>query len=276
MRWKIEHHTRFDYAGPVHDSFNEARLLPFSDERQHVDAFELSIVPNVRVRQYRDFYLNNVHHFEIPEPHNRLAVTSRLQVTTQAANGLKRDQRTGPMADLKSAARVGRCYDYLQASRYVDVSPETWRLAVDATNGDDDVWQNACRLMEFVHGHIAYESQSTRVQTHMREVLEGRRGVCQDMAHVLIGLCRTLRMPALYVSGYLATEQANATHAWTEVYVPGTGWQPLDPTHNRQPDETYVKIAVGRDYGDVAPLKGAYKGTTDHVMKVEVKIERAA
>ncbi len=94
-----------------------------------------------------------------------------------------------------------------------------------------------------------------------------------DMAHVLIGLCRSLRIPALYVSGYLATEKASATHAWTEVFVPGAGWQPLDPTHNRQPDESYIKIAVGRDYADVPPFKGAYKGTTEHKMSVAVRIE---
>src|SRR5947207_14827633 len=104
--------------------------------------------------------------------------------------------------------------------------------------------------MNFVHGHVAYQSKSTQVHTHMREVLAQRRGVCQDFAHVMLGLCRALRIPALYVSGYLATEAASATHAWTEVFVPGLGWQPLDPTHNRVPDEMYVKIGVGRDYAD--------------------------
>ena len=98
--------------------------------------------------------------------------------------------------------------------------------------------------------------------------------VCQDFAHVMLGPCRTLRIPALYVSGCLATETASATHAWTEVFVPGAGWLALDPTHKRQPDETYVKIAVGRDYSGVAPVKGAYKGTTQRTMNVEVRIER--
>ncbi|HEX7652404.1 MAG TPA: transglutaminase family protein, partial [Verrucomicrobiae bacterium] len=89
----------------------------------------------------------------------------------------------------------------------------------------------------------------------------------------MISLCRALKIPALYVSGYLATEAASATHAWMEVYIPGQGWQPLDPTHNRQPDETYVKIAVGRDYADVPPISGTYKGTTDRQMDVKVTIE---
>ena len=87
----------------------------------------------------------------------------------------------------------------------------------------------------------------------MKDVLAQRRGVCQDFAHVLLGLCRAVKIPACYVSGYLATESASATHAWVEVLIPGIGWRALDPTHNCQPGETYVKIAVGRDYADVAP-----------------------
>ena len=106
-------------------------------------------------------------------------------------------------------------------------------------------------------------------------MLQERRGVCQDFAHVMIGLCRALKIPALYVSGYLATEIASATHAWVEVFIPGIGWRALDPTHDRQADETYVKIAVGRDYADVPPITGNYKGTTDRSLEVEVKIKPA-
>lgn len=275
MLWSIEHSTEFTYPAPVYDSFNEARLRPFSDEQQKVESFELLVTPETRVREYRDFYLNTVHQFEIPEPHTSLSVTSRLRVATNGSGGLARDARPAAMTRLKEATRVGRCYDFLQSSRYIDTEPDIWRLAIDATNGENDVWQSTLRLMEFVHGHISYESQSTKVHTHAREVLVQKRGVCQDMAHVLIGLCRSLRIPALYVSGYLATEKASATHAWTEVFVPDAGWQALDPVHNCQSDETYIKIAVGRDYGDVAPIKGLYKGSTDHTMKVAVKIERA-
>ena len=184
------------------------------------------------------------------------------------------DARSVSMSRVKEALRGERAYDFILASRYVDLTPETWRLAVDATQDEDDLWQVALKLMRFVHSHLTYESQSTHVHTHMREALAERRGVCQDFAHVLLGLCRTLKIPALYVSGYLATEAASATHAWTEVYIPGVGWQGLDPTHNRQPDETYVKIGVGRDYADVPPVSGTYKGTTERKMTVEVKITR--
>jgi transglutaminase-like putative cysteine protease len=275
MRWTIQHTTRFTYAAPVRDSVNEVRLRPFSNEHQTVDSFLLKVFPSTRLRHYSDFYLNCVHHFDIAEPHTELSVESQLQVTTHPKPAPGLDERPAPTARLKEALEVGRCYDFIQASRFVDIEPATWRIAVDAIQGEEDVWQCALRLMNFVHRHIAYQSHSTQVHTHMSDVLAQRRGVCQDFAHVMLGLCRTLRIPAVYVSGYLATEKASATHAWTEVFIPGIGWQPLDPTNNRIVDGNYVKIGVGRDYGDVAPVKGTYKGTTQRKMDVQVRIESA-
>ena len=158
----------------------------------------------------------------------------------------------------------------------MDLSPEVWRLALDATVGLTDTWQASLALMRCVHESLKYESNSTTVHTHARDVLRDKRGVCQDFAHVMIGLCRALKIPALYVSGYLATETASATHAWMEVLVPGLGWRALDPTHNRQADASYVKISVGRDYSDVPPVAGNYKGTTNRKMEVQVIIKPLA
>ncbi len=276
MRWDIQHKTRYDYAAPVRDSFNELRLQPLSNAQQTVESFVLNVSPAAKLRSYPDFYSNVIHHFDITEPHSFLEIESKLVVETHAEHRLAADARPASVSRVKEALRGERAYDFILESRYVDLTPETWRLAVDATQDEDDLWQVALKLMRFVHSHLTYESHSTTVHTHMREALAERRGVCQDFAHVLLGLCRTLKIPALYVSGYLATEEASATHAWTEVYIPGVGWQGLDPTHNRQPDETYVKIGVGRDYADVPPVSGNYKGTTERKMTVEVKITRGA
>ena len=276
MRWDIQHTTRYEYAAPVRDSFNELRLQPLSDARQTVESFEVSVRPAVKLRDYHDFYSNVIHHFDVADPHRLIEVTSRFTVETRTLDRLAPDARPAALSRVKEALRAERAYDFILESRYVDLSPETWRMAVDATQGEDDIWQCALKLMHFVHAHLAYESHSTTVHTHMRDVLAERRGVCQDFAHVLLGLCRTLKIPALYVSGYLATEKASATHAWTEVCIPGAGWQGLDPTHNCQPGETYVKIAVGRDYADVPPVSGTYKGTTERTMTVEVKITPSA
>jgi transglutaminase-like putative cysteine protease len=274
MKFEILHRTQYAYASPVQESFNEVRLQPLSNEHQTVESFLLRVHPTTRLRHYHDFYSNCVHRFEIAEPHSTLSIESRVQVTTRGGRLVPPDSRPADMARLPESLQQGRCYDFLQGSRYVELTPETWRLAVDAMQGEGDVWQTALRLMRYVNATLVYQPNSTNAHTHMRDALAQRRGVCQDFAHVMIGLCRSLRIPALYVSGYLATQAASATHAWTEVFVPGIGWQGLDPTHNCQPDETYVKIGVGRDYADVAPVSGTYKGKTERTLLVEVKIER--
>jgi transglutaminase-like putative cysteine protease len=274
MKWEIIHRTHFTYASPVRESFNEARLQPFSDEWQTVDDFRLKILPAARLRHHHDFYSNVVHHFDIAEPHLTLLVESTLRVTVKPRPLLAATDTPWPLARIGEAINAPRIFEFLPESRYVDLSPEVWRLAMDATVGLTDTWQAALALMKFVHTELKYESYSTTVHTHARDVLRDKQGVCQDFAHVMISLCRTLKIPALYVSGYLATELASATHAWVEVLIPGVGWRALDPTHDRQVDENYVKIAVGRDYGDVPPLCGNYKGTTDRKMSVQVSIRQ--
>jgi transglutaminase-like putative cysteine protease len=134
--------------------------------------------------------------------------------------------------------------------------------------------------MRYIHKEFAYTPSATGVHTHMRDVLRDRKGVCQDFAHVMCGLCRALQISALYVSGYLyngSRDQllgAQASHAWCEVFLPGLGWRGLDPTNCQPADERYIKLAVGRDYADVPPVRGHYKGTTQRTMDVEVLVER--
>lgn len=272
MKWEIVHRTEYAYASPVRESFNEARLQPFSDEWQTVDHFLLKVLPAAQLRHHHDFYSNVVHRFEIPEPHRALLVESHLRVTTRPRPVLAEAATSFPLARIGEAAREPRVFEFLSESRYVETSPELWRLAVDATLNTTDTWQAARAILRWVHENFKYEPRATTVHTHVSDVLRDQRGVCQDFAHVMIGLCRAIKIPALYVSGYLATEKASATHAWVEVLIPGTGWQPLDPTHNRPADETYIKIAVGRDYGDVPPVTGNYRGTTDRKLSVKVDI----
>jgi transglutaminase-like putative cysteine protease len=272
MKWEIKHLTRYDYASAVKESFNEVRLTPVNSEHQRVESFLLKVLPATRLRHYTDFYSNVVHHFEIAELHSALAIESNSIVDTRPPPALPAEATPAPLAALKEAVQERGCFDFLQASRFVDVEPQTWRLAVDATMGLTDAWQQSLAIMRFVHQRLVYQPHATHVHTHMREVLEQGRGVCQDFAHVMLGLCRCVKIPAVYVSGYLATETANATHAWVEVFIPGIGWRGLDPTHNNQIDETYIKLSTGRDYHDVSPVTGYYKGTMERKMQVEVKI----
>jgi transglutaminase-like putative cysteine protease len=273
-RWQIQHRTSYTYKIPVRDSFNDVRLEPLSNEGQTVESFALTTIPPAPFRNYRDFYFNRVHHFEIFSPHENLVIESKAVVLAHPTQLLPKEATVAPLATLADFATSSEYVDYLGASRFVDVDPATWRLAVDATVGITDAWQAALALMRFVYGHVKYSSASTHVHTHVRDVLAKRLGVCQDFAHVMLGLCRALKIPARYVSGYLATEKARATHAWTEVWIPTAGWVALDPTHNRPIDASYIKIGAGRDYADVPPVAGYYKGTLERKLEVDVHIER--
>lgn len=272
MKWEISHRTRYEYAAPVRDSFNDVRLQPMPIPEQTVESFLLKVLPATRLTHFRDLYSNWINHFEIMEPHSYLLIDAQSRVTTHPPAPLPADEKLCSFELMRAAPNIERCFDYLQSSRFVELEAETWKLAVDATLEMDDAWQAVLALMQFVHGFLRYESNSTHVHTHMSEVLRDRRGVCQDFAHLLIGLCRARKIPARYVSGYLATEAASATHAWVEVFLPGHGWRGLDPTHNCQIGETYVKIGNGRDYADVPPISGHYRGTLEHTMTVDVKI----
>jgi len=272
MKYDILHRTRYAYSATVRDSFNDVRLQPMPIPEQTVESFLLKVLPAARLTHFKDFYSNWVNHFEIIEPHNYLMIEAQSRVVTHPPAPLP-PEKLCSFDKMKEAPNIERCFDYLQASRFVELSPDAWKLALDATDGVDDAWLAVLALMKFANGFLKYESRSTHVHTHMREVLKDRRGVCQDFAHLMLGLCRSLKIPARYVSGYLATENASATHAWAEAFIPGHGWRALDPTHNCQINETYVKLGHGRDYADVPPVSGNYRGTLERTMEVEVKVK---
>src|SRR5215469_17335911 len=147
MKWEILHRTQYTYAAPVSESFNEVRLHPVSDESQQVNDFLLKVLPATRLRHHRDFYSNIVHHFEIPEPHTTLLVESRLHVTTRPRPPLAASETPFPLARIGEAAREPRVFDFLQESRFVDLSPDTWRLALDTAGDIVDTWQATLAVM---------------------------------------------------------------------------------------------------------------------------------
>ena len=272
MKWEIFHSTRYDYLSAVRDNVNNVCLQPMPIPEQTVELFILKVLPASQLTHSHDLFSNRISRFEIIEPHSYLLIEAQSRVTTHPPVPLPSSEKLCSFAEIQTVPNIESWFDFLQASRFVGLSPEAWKLALDATQGLDDAWLAALELMDFVFGYLKYEPYSTHVHTPMAEVMKDRRGVCQDFAHLLIGLCRALKIPARYISGYLATEKASATHAWVEVFIPGHGWRGLDPTHNRQIGETYVKIGHGRDYADVPPVSGNYHGTRERKMTVAVKI----
>ncbi len=280
MKLHVLHRTRYTYGAPVRESFNEARLKPTDGGGQVCHSHLLKVVPPTRLSHYLDFYLNVVHLFELPQQHKELLVESTATVTTPDVPALAADARNTPLAEMGVCAQQERCYDFLQSSTYVSSNADLWKLALDATAGRADAWQAAQGIMGHVHREFEYQPDTTHSHTHVDDVLKLRAGVCQDFAHVMLGMCRALKIPARYVSGYLYNgpadelKGAQASHAWVEVYLPGTGWHGLDPTNDRLADGHYVKVAVGRDYADVPPVKGTYRGTGKRTLDVEVLVTR--
>ena len=281
MKLHVVHRTRYDYASPVKASYNEARLQPTTCDGQECHSFCLRVLPATRLSHYYDFYNNVVHFFEVPEPHSFLNIEASSTVST-ANPALPENREVAPLDRLSELVGAEQFYDFLQMSSFVSLQAEVWRLAMDAAGKCNDVWQAAQAVMRFVHANFSYVPLSTTVNTHMLDVIQQRRGVCQDFAHVMLGMCRSLKIPARYVSGYIYNGPtghlvgAQASHAWCEVYLPGIGWRGLDPTNNRQADEHHVKVGVGRDYADIVPVKGHFRGLSDKTMTVEVSVTAAA
>ena len=274
----ISHLTRYTYEGPVQDSFNEARLQPVNDPLQQCREFRFRITPDSQIRDYPDLYSNCVHYFDVPHPHESLEVEAVSVVQT-----LPESRGSIPEAtpdSLKTPAVKEHHFDFLHASEFVSLGADVWREAIDALPGGlSNVWSDAVAIGEHIHRNYKYTPLSTNVNTRATEVIKKKQGVCQDFAHLMLGLCRTHGIPARYVSGYFLNQhrlpgEIEASHAWIEVFIPGYGWKGYDPTHRREPDTRYVKIAVGRDYGDIRPVGGTFRGKGTRQMVVEVTVQR--
>lgn len=281
MHLHILHRTTFSYAGPAHESVNEARLRPVDDATQLCQEFELTVVPAAAPRAFDDFFGNTVHYFEIFDRHTALIVEAVSNVTTVPT------AERPPIPRVTTEELFGSPEHQMLAEFYTD-SPfvpldDTLRREAETAFGAAaaDVWERVCRAGEHVHRSFTYRPNSTDVDTVAGEALRHRQGVCQDFAHVHLGLCRTVGIPARYVSGYFFDDrrrpgQPEASHAWIEAWLPGHGWAAFDATHSRVADERYVKVATGRDYGDIRPVNGTYRGAPTRSLEVDVSVRRAS
>lgn len=281
MRLSVLHRTSFHYSAPVSQSINTLHLEPRTFPYQKTISALIRVIPATRVRRFTDLFQNITHHFELPGAHSRLEIESRIKVHNLPLE-ITDESRDVTLAGYADASIRERIWPYLQESRWVSRQPEVWRQAIDLTRGKPSVYEQACELMKWVHREFTYESGVTSVNTHLEEAFKLRRGVCQDFTHVMLGLCRAVDIPARYASGYLYNGPrdtlvgAQASHAWAEIYLPAAGWIGFDPTNNTLADERYVKVAVGRDYEDVAPVRGNYHGTGHCRMEVQVEVEKVA
>jgi transglutaminase-like putative cysteine protease len=264
MLISVEHATSFTYADCIAEAYTELRVRPLSAGGQHCASFQLvTDPPGVRVRTYVDRLGNYVQHLEVLEDHDRISITALSEVSTPA---VFQDPARDP-----SPLQV---HDYLAPTEYAPFSEPLRELAA-AADGGGTVTERAVDLMRAMRGLLAYEPGATDVMTRADAALALGRGVCQDFAHVMLAASRRAGIPSRYVSGYLYDPLGQgevASHAWVDVLDDERGWVSLDPTHDREQTEAYVRVAVGRDYADVPPTLVVCKETATETLDVAVRI----
>jgi transglutaminase-like putative cysteine protease len=282
---EVRHVTRYQYDQAVRESVMEVWMQPQKSVRQRLVSFDLELEPAAQLFSYADPFGNAVYHFDVPQPHQQLTITARSAVETQAPADLPAALDMGEWDRLRS--------DFVQGESFEFLHPHGFARQTDALNafivekGLDklrarDPLTAVQELSQAIYDSFAYEAGVTRADSPIDDALEARRGVCQDFAHVMLAVCRSWGVPARYVSGYLFTDRKggdrsdpDATHAWVEVFLPSLRWIGFDPTNNIIAGERHIACAVGRDYSDVPPSRGVYKGDTESQLAVGVSVRRA-
>jgi transglutaminase-like putative cysteine protease len=282
LEFTILHQTTYRYPEKIHESYSMVHLQPRSDTTQYCTKFELNVAPRARVFSYADRFGNDVQHFAVLPDHDVLSVIARSSVITVRPSD---PPVPGPLtrAELAADPELPWLFDELRESQYVVFGPELRAFATEVGEpGDDDLVAWYMYAGSTIKREFAYKKDATSVRTTVDESIRLRAGVCQDFAHVLVALCRLAGIPARYVSGYIFSGQegavlgADASHAWCEAYLGKHGWVGFDPTNDTLIDDRFAKIAVGRDYRDVSPVRGIYKGASRSTMSVNVAMEALA
>lgn len=295
MHLRIEHHTTYHYQSAVVQAQHLGHLQPRSWPHQQVHTHHLQVLPEPTVLDsVNDSFGNWRVQFSLQTPHDALHVHATTVVDTfgQPCITLPESPVWGEVREYhryRAQAPYDPTTEFVFASPFVPISDtlaDYARLDFEPTTP----WLQGCLgLMQRIHSEFTYASDSTEVNTPTLQAFEQKQGVCQDFAHIMVGCLRSLGLPARYVSGYMLTQPppgqprligADASHAWVSVpFVSAEGqaqWMDFDPTNNRWglgiPGADYITLAVGRDFGDVSPLRGVIQGGGSHTLSVAVTV----
>jgi transglutaminase-like putative cysteine protease len=287
MLYRIRHRTCYRYDVPANLCHNEARLRPLDLPGQRCLSWKLKIDPEPEFhRSRRDSFGNHIDYFSIQRPHPELTITAESEVEV-LSHGQMALEAGGPWNQMKRILLGSKDAASLDARAFTLPSPQIPLLPVLADFARPDFPEGRCILEAVaafnsrIHREFKFDPDFTTVATPVVEVLDNRRGVCQDFAQLMIASLRSLGLPARYVSGYLETLPppgkpkmvgADASHAWVSVFVPAQGWIDFDPTNNLRPAERHITVATGRDFRDVSPLRGVTVGGANHHLKVSVDV----
>jgi transglutaminase-like putative cysteine protease len=281
MYYSIRHLTKFLYSNQVSESMMETRMHPRSDQNQRCLTFHLSVSPRCRVFSYRDHLANHVHHFDIPGMHGQLVIVAESLVEVRPAAQIPAFLAPDAWADLDAMVEQGDYWEMLLPSEFAAPTQALDELAValDVRRREDPLMV-LHRLNQQIYEYFDYRPESTRVDSPIDLALSTKAGVCQDFAHIMITLVRSkLRIPCRYVSGYLFHGETDldrslnsATHAWIEVLIPHLGWVGFDPTNWLVAGDRHIRTAIGRDYADVPPTHGIFRGRANSELTVAVRV----
>lgn len=287
--YSIRYLSRYRYEAAVVDNMNALRVRPANNGRQHVEDFSVRLTPDVRQYGYTDYFGTQVIEFEVTRPHHELVIDAQGHVSTAAQ---QQPARTG-WDDLLSPAYRETGAEYLTQTDDAPGHPLLERLRADLTAADTPL-EAATLASRLIPDQLEYRKGATFVDTALRDVLDIGAGVCQDFVQVALNVLRRHGIAARYVSGYLyATGEGDAetigeaaasvevdTHAWLEALLPSPlgepVWLGIDPTNRGLADERHVKIGHGRQYADVPPVKGVYRGAASSAPEARVTMRRVA
>jgi len=281
MLLRATHSTTYLYSAPVSICHTEVHLTPRDDRKQRLLDHNLTIVPMPEATfRHRDYFGNDVTYFSIHEPHQTLTISAASLIEMQPGDPI--EPCLTPAWEAARGEGWGHgegdaleAYQFVFPSPRVAPAPEFAAYAQPSFTAGRPLLEAALDLCHRIYTDFHYDQQATTVATSVAEVLESRRGVCQDFAHFAIACLRSLGLAARYVSGYLASAEligGQASHAWVSVYFPGLGWLDLDPTNDQLTNGNHVTLAGGRDYSDVAPVKGVAIGGGEQVVNVSVAV----
>ena len=271
MILEIRHETRFEYTEPVTEAICEMRMEPRSDEGQSCHSFHLALRPTAERFRYQDGFDNVVHHFNVLAPHAEVRLRAASVVLThrerpaieRSAARLPIDPATLELEPLQFLALGGPVRE--------GANIEPVLAPVRGAEGTR-VIDAALATARHIHEKFEYAPQVTHASSPIDHVLEEGKGVCQDFAHLMLAMLRTQGIPARYVSGYLHRPgRESQSHAWVDVWVPDLGWVGIDPTNDCLVDGNFVSVALGRNFNDVPPNKGVYRGTSGEAIFVRVE-----
>lgn len=273
MLLRINHETKLSYTSPVAETVFEVRMAPPTDEDQTNLGYRLRTTPQASVTSYRDGMGNRVDLFNVTKPYRELVILATSYVRTHRRPGPARLESLGYLRQ----GEVGiDAVELLQPSPLVDESEilNEFVASLPRPAEASSTVGFVEALMAAVNERLKFEPRVTKVRTPVSEALALGRGVCQDFAHLFIAACRGLRLPARYVSGYVNHPGEIATHAWCQFWGGDrVGWVDVDPTTGQFVADDHVAIAFGRDYSDVPPNRGLWKGRAEETISVSVTVE---